>query len=369
MNRINFTFGTMLSSLTVRVSFCAINMKWLPLTMNQCCRQLRHRVSWILLNPICIPRNVEIFPQLHFAGFRLESINFGSESRLRQIEDSCFANYSLKSISIPRNIVTLRKWWLLGCTQLELVAFEGESWLIRIEELCFPNCPGNLIYILRYVEILPKTCFSGSGTESITFERDLRLKLIEKPCISRTSDFFFSNMPVNSRMNYEHPFVHFGLVNSNQKSEVDGQLFLWFEIHFVVTLIMRTSIPMQCHNKALRFSVLCVMNTLENQIDRGSSSSISGERTWESNISELTWSSPLGPTQPQRPRLQDARNAVNKVIFHARTNRDLEDCYSVCVSSLSISFKTSIRKCMNYCSQLRSCSRLSENDSCKRVRL
>jgi hypothetical protein len=234
----------------------------------------------------------------------------------------------LKSVSIPRNIVTLRKWWLFGCTQLELVAFEGKSWLMRIEELCFPNWLGNLIYILRYVKILPKTCFSSSGTESIAFERDLRLTLIE----------------------------------------VDGQLFRWFQIHFVVTLIVRTSMPMQCYNKTMRFSVLYVMNMLENQMDRGSSSSICGEKTWESNRSELTWNRPLGPTQTQRPKLEDACNAANKAIFHARTNRDLEDRYSVCVSSLPIPFERFIRKCTNYCSQLRSCSRLSENDSCKRVR-
>jgi hypothetical protein len=63
--------------------------------------------------------------------------------------------------------------------------------------------------------------------------------------------------------------------------------------------------------------------------DRGSPSSICWERTWELNVAEAIWSRLFGLRHTQRPKLHDGCSDSSKAIFHAKTNRGLEDCYSV----------------------------------------
>jgi hypothetical protein len=97
---------------------------------------------------------------------QLESIIFGNESRLVEIDEKCFYNCSLKSICIPRNVEIL----LSSCfenAKLESITFESESQLMRIEYECFRHCPLKSICIPRNVDFIDGSAFTGSKCQSI----------------------------------------------------------------------------------------------------------------------------------------------------------------------------------------------------------
>jgi hypothetical protein len=202
---------------------------------------------------ICIWTDIEVLGKSCFDHSGLESITFGHQSLFKRIEESCFANCSLKSILIPRNVEFIDGSAFVSCQcesvtvdpsnrrfvidrsflidkieqrlirylgtschvhiwndvkiigrqcfasalnrwkGIDTVTFEKESRLQQIDESCFSDCSLRSIWIPRRVEILGKSCFSGwSWLESIAFESGSLLSRIEEWCFHRCSLEFIS---------------------------------------------------------------------------------------------------------------------------------------------------------------------------------
>jgi hypothetical protein len=105
---------------------------------------------WAYIKRICIPRSVEILCQWSFSGgvqndedviySTTDALEFEDDSRLKQIESSCFRCCSLKSICIPQLIGFLGK-FCFECCEIDSFTFEAPSILTRIEKSCFIGVP------------------------------------------------------------------------------------------------------------------------------------------------------------------------------------------------------------------------------------
>jgi hypothetical protein len=121
-----------------------------------------------------------------FSGSGFESITFEGESRLKQIEESCFTCSSLKSICIPRDVEILDKSRFLMCWQLESITFENESQLRRIEELCFAYGSLKSICIPRNVDFINGPAFTNSRCTYIAVDpNNLRYSIDQDFLIDR----------------------------------------------------------------------------------------------------------------------------------------------------------------------------------------
>jgi hypothetical protein len=118
-----------------------------------------------------------------------EFIRFGGKPEdllpLREIGKRAFADSSIKSVVIPRQVETLGWSCFDGCESLSSISFESDSRLQRIESSVFSNSSLKSISIPRNVEILGSSCFSYCRSlSSISFESDSRLQRIKSSAFS-----------------------------------------------------------------------------------------------------------------------------------------------------------------------------------------
>jgi hypothetical protein len=152
------------------------------------------------LTSICIPKSVEFIGKFCFnAGWgqhtdrsnRIETVTFEPGSQLKRIEESCFSNCPLREIRIPQSVKVLCKacfasarW---GHSKVGALIFEADSRLRVMEEACFRQCTLASITIPRSVEVLGKFCFAEAEVQLLAFETDSQLKKVGDGCFQGCS--------------------------------------------------------------------------------------------------------------------------------------------------------------------------------------
>jgi hypothetical protein len=138
-----------------------------------------------------VPNTIRILGSCCFSWTQMESLGFESECQVKQIEESCFTQSSLKAICIPRSVEVIGKRAFSRCRGLEVLTFETQSKLKRLDDECFASCAFKSICIPGSIEIIGKSCFSSCELLiDVTFETGSQLKVIDDNC--------FDGCPVRS---------------------------------------------------------------------------------------------------------------------------------------------------------------------------
>jgi hypothetical protein len=131
--------------------------------------------SFGLRESVTIPRTIEEIHRECFIGHSsLLSVSFESGSQLRRIRSQAFRSCQVKSIVIPRGVVTLGR-CCFQRSQLESIRFEDGSELRRIGIMCFKGCRSmTSICIPKHVASVGDMAFKGSKVDCITIEKGNR---------------------------------------------------------------------------------------------------------------------------------------------------------------------------------------------------
>jgi hypothetical protein len=149
------------------------------------------------IQSICIPRSIEIFPRSCFAcnaclrSNDIEEFEFEPASKLTQIEDYCFNNRFPRSICILRSVISLGKSCFashfFGGRPFDEFSFESGTVLERIGESCFNRHYLKSICIPRSVISIGQRCFYEASVEIVVFESGSKLKELPPECFASCS--------------------------------------------------------------------------------------------------------------------------------------------------------------------------------------
>ena len=88
------------------------------------------------------------------------TIKFYFENPITEINEGAFRHYSVKSIRVPKEVVTIKKQAFYG-SRLENITFEEQCQLLTIEEYAFVNSPFQEVRLPANVKNIGKAIFSG----------------------------------------------------------------------------------------------------------------------------------------------------------------------------------------------------------------
>jgi hypothetical protein len=119
---------------------------------------------------IVIESRIEIVSESCFSKCHsLTSVAFESKSKLKQIEESAFAESDLRTIQIPASIEVVCNSCFVNCKSLTSVAFESNSKLQRIEESAFQGSGLTALFLPNSIHFLSGSTFASSSLNSISF--------------------------------------------------------------------------------------------------------------------------------------------------------------------------------------------------------
>jgi hypothetical protein len=149
------------------------------------------------LKSISIPLSVVVLGKSSFFLCQsLQSVVFGNASRLERIEALAFSRSGLKSIEIPRNVVSIDG-SAFHCVSPTSISISRDNVTFRLREWFLENFSGSTIYryfgcchsivIPSSVVVLGKSSFHGcESLHSMFFEQGCRLELIEESAFSES---------------------------------------------------------------------------------------------------------------------------------------------------------------------------------------
>lgn len=209
---------------------------------------------------VTIPDFIEHICSYAFDGCRsINTIEFGSESKLRIIGKFAFSGTRIKSIKIPSKVTLIEECVFCNCSFLEQVEFQSDSQLQSIKERAFAFLELESIRIPSQVKHIENYAFGDCYIlKNIEFPDDSELKIIDKNALKGSKidsisipsklvelkDGFFKNMAKVAKINISPDNQYFKFFNDKlmlRKSSLDKENY--DELIFSHRDIQKVTIP------------------------------------------------------------------------------------------------------------------------------
>lgn len=160
------------------------------------------------IKTITIPNFIRHICPYAFNGCELITIEFSKDLKLQIIDSNAFRNTSLTTISIPSQVIEIKKFAFFCCHQLQRIEFQNDSKLQKIETDAFSNSIIERITIPSQVIQIGIRAFSYCLLlRWVDFSIDSKLQIIDDFAFFESSIFCISIPPQVKRIGVD-AFAH-----------------------------------------------------------------------------------------------------------------------------------------------------------------